>query len=61
MTYDPSDDFEHPRIAEGSPLRPHVLYRIMRAGFEGDGLASRPASGRSERRAADGAAATPSR
>lgn len=25
---DPSADFEHPRIAEGHPLRAHVLYRI---------------------------------
>ena len=28
MTYDPRDDFEHPRIAARHPLRPHVLYRI---------------------------------
>jgi len=28
MTYDPADDFEHPRLPEGHPLRPHVLYRI---------------------------------
>ncbi len=27
MTYDPRDDFEHPKIPEGHPLRPHVLYR----------------------------------
>jgi RimJ/RimL family protein N-acetyltransferase len=27
MTHDPSDDFDHPRIAEGHPLRRHVLYR----------------------------------
>lgn len=25
---DPADDFDHPRIPEGSPLRRHVLYRI---------------------------------
>lgn len=25
---DPADDFMHPRIAEGHPLREHVLYRI---------------------------------
>ena len=30
MTRDPADDFEHPNVAEGSPLRPHVLYRIGR-------------------------------
>ena len=28
MTHDPADDFDHPRIAEGHPLRRHVLYRI---------------------------------
>jgi RimJ/RimL family protein N-acetyltransferase len=27
MTYDPADDFEHPRLAEGDRLRHHVLYR----------------------------------
>lgn len=33
MTRDPADDFDHPRIAEGDPLRPHVLYRITRDDF----------------------------
>ena len=28
MTRDPAGDFDHPRIAEGSPLRRHVLYRL---------------------------------
>lgn len=28
MTHDPCDDFEHPRVAVGDPLRPHVLYRL---------------------------------
>ncbi|HQR21646.1 MAG TPA: GNAT family N-acetyltransferase [Burkholderiaceae bacterium] len=28
MRRDPADDFDHPRIAVGHPLRPHVLYRI---------------------------------
>jgi RimJ/RimL family protein N-acetyltransferase len=31
MTHDPADDFPHPNLAEGHPLRPHVLYRISRA------------------------------
>jgi ribosomal-protein-alanine N-acetyltransferase len=31
MTRDPADDFDHPRLAEGDPLRRHVLYRIDRA------------------------------
>lgn len=28
MVRDPADDFDHPRIAPGQPLRRHVLYRI---------------------------------
>ncbi len=28
MTHDPRDDFDHPRLPEGHPLRHHVLYRI---------------------------------
>jgi hypothetical protein len=31
MKHDPADDFDHPRLAEGHPLRPHVLYRIEAA------------------------------
>jgi len=27
MVYDPADDYFHPKIPEGHPLRPHVLYR----------------------------------
>ena len=30
MTYDPADDFDHPKIAAGHPIRPHVLYRRRR-------------------------------
>ena len=30
MSRDPADDFDHPRVAEGSPLRRHVLYRLTR-------------------------------
>lgn len=30
MTYDPNGDFDHPLIAEGHPMRRHVLYRIRR-------------------------------
>jgi RimJ/RimL family protein N-acetyltransferase len=32
MTRDPADDFEHPSLPVGHPLRPHVLYRIRRPG-----------------------------
>jgi len=28
MTRSAADDFEHPALASGDPLRPHVLYRI---------------------------------
>ena len=31
MTHDPGDDFDHPRLPEGHPLRRHVLYRMPRA------------------------------
>jgi RimJ/RimL family protein N-acetyltransferase len=31
MRYDPASDFEHPRLAEGHRLRPHVVYRISRS------------------------------
>ena len=30
MRHDPADDFDHPRLAVGDPLRPHVLYRLTR-------------------------------
>jgi RimJ/RimL family protein N-acetyltransferase len=30
MTYDAVDDFDHPRLAADSPLRPCVLYRTQR-------------------------------
>ena len=28
MSRDPEDDFDHPRVPEGHPLRRHVLYRL---------------------------------
>jgi RimJ/RimL family protein N-acetyltransferase len=30
MTRDPADDFDHPLVAVGDPLRPHVLFRSRR-------------------------------
>ena len=30
MSYDQADDFDHPNIAKGNPLRPHVLYSLSR-------------------------------
>jgi RimJ/RimL family protein N-acetyltransferase len=31
MTHDPDDDFDHPRLPAGHPLRRHVLYRLNRS------------------------------
>jgi RimJ/RimL family protein N-acetyltransferase len=31
MTHDPQDDFDHPSLPEGHPLRRHVLYRVGHA------------------------------
>jgi len=28
MTYNPTRDFDHPKVPEGDPLRPHVLYEM---------------------------------
>lgn len=33
MRWSPDDDFLHPLLPEGHPLRPHVLYRLRRAAF----------------------------
>ena len=30
MRHDPAEDFDHPSLAEGHPLRRHVLYRLRR-------------------------------
>jgi RimJ/RimL family protein N-acetyltransferase len=30
MTRDPADDFDHPNLPQGHPLRRHVLYRLRR-------------------------------
>lgn len=32
MTHDAADDFEHPNLPVGHPLRHHVLYRLRRHG-----------------------------
>ena len=32
MRRDPTDDFDHPAVSEGHPLRRHVLYRAWRDG-----------------------------
>ena len=28
MTHDPAEDFDHPKLPMGHPLRRHVLYRV---------------------------------
>jgi RimJ/RimL family protein N-acetyltransferase len=33
MRRDPADDFDHPRLPEGHPLRRHVLYRLDSASY----------------------------
>jgi ribosomal-protein-alanine N-acetyltransferase len=33
MTHDTGGDFDHPRLAEGHPLRRHVLYRLSAGGL----------------------------
>jgi ribosomal-protein-alanine N-acetyltransferase len=33
MTRKPADDFDHPGLPEGHPLRRHVLYRLRRSEF----------------------------
>ncbi len=35
MHHDPKDDFDHPKLAEGHPLRRHVLYRISQQAWLG--------------------------
>jgi RimJ/RimL family protein N-acetyltransferase len=46
MTHDEADDFEHPLLAHGDPLRPHVLYRLRRRPLDGEhgGTANRSAA-----------------
>ncbi len=33
MTHSPHDDFNHPSLPEGHPLRPHVLYRLSKSAW----------------------------
>jgi len=34
MTRDPADDFLHPNLPDGHPLRPHVMYRLRLEDWE---------------------------
>lgn len=36
QTRSPADDFDHPGLPAGHPLRRHVLYRLLRPGPSGD-------------------------
>lgn len=44
MTHDPADDFDHPNLPVGHPLRSHVLYRLARRAWEDAETAVRMAS-----------------
>jgi RimJ/RimL family protein N-acetyltransferase len=35
MTHATADDFDHPRLLEGHPLRRHVLYRLRQSDWNG--------------------------
>lgn len=35
FTHQPAEDFDHPLLPEGHPLRRHVLYRLARSSFAG--------------------------
>lgn len=35
MSHAEADDFDHPRLPEGHPLRRHVLYRLQRSDWNG--------------------------
>jgi hypothetical protein len=34
MSNNPKDDFDHPRLPIGHPLRRHVLYRLSRSAWK---------------------------
>jgi ribosomal-protein-alanine N-acetyltransferase len=38
MTRDASEDFDHPGLPEGHPLRRHVLYRLRKQGISGESI-----------------------
>ena len=44
MTRDPADDFDHPNVPEGHPLRRHVLYRLLRTSRPGRAPVGEPSS-----------------
>jgi len=42
MAHDPADDFDHPRLPVGHPLRRHVLYRLNRSAWSSEPRRSFP-------------------
>jgi RimJ/RimL family protein N-acetyltransferase len=42
MTRSPDEDFDHPRLALGHPLRRHLLFRLSRAAWERSGAKNQP-------------------
>lgn len=36
MTHSPADDFDHPAMPEGHPLRRHVLYRLTHSAWQAE-------------------------
>lgn len=45
LHHDPADDFEHPNLPPGDPLRPHVLYRLTAAEWRARHGGSAPSTG----------------
>jgi RimJ/RimL family protein N-acetyltransferase len=41
---DPADDFDHPNVPEGDPLRRHVVYRLLRTNRPGRAPVGLPSS-----------------
>jgi ribosomal-protein-alanine N-acetyltransferase len=46
MTHDPADDFDHPRVPDGHPLKRHVLYRLTAKQWRAAGGTQRSTGGR---------------
>jgi RimJ/RimL family protein N-acetyltransferase len=50
MAYNPADDFDHPLLSEGHPLRRHVLYRVNNPALPNKRLQPAAAGARMSRR-----------
>jgi len=46
MRRDPAEDFEHPKVPVGCPVRPHVLYRIRAAEWRAGAVTGLGVSGK---------------